>query len=193
MQTNLKVLPNCISTLAMRSCKCSRTALQKRHSYPVLHHCWLLGFYILATSKVISGWVLTVVAVHTHGDLVTAPLGDQATSTMTWYLTQSHYPDIVPTSACPILLIMSAWLEGDMHWFLRQWFDSTRVQISRAAKMGDKCSSQLIRPLGVVYFRDSMKSLSVTVISRICISFIGIYIYIYRWDIYIYKMYCIHV
>ena len=29
---------------------------------------------------------------------------------MTWYPTQSHYPDTEPTSSCPILIMPSAWL-----------------------------------------------------------------------------------
>ena len=35
------------------------------------------------------------------------PLGNQAISTMTWYPTHSHYPDIEPTSPRPILIMPS--------------------------------------------------------------------------------------
>ena len=34
---------------------------------------WLLKFYLLATSKVISRWVLMVVTVCTHGDFIVLP------------------------------------------------------------------------------------------------------------------------
>ena len=44
---------------------------------------WLLEFYILATSKVISGWVLTYDSAHSWQLYNAVPLGDQATSTMT--------------------------------------------------------------------------------------------------------------
>ena len=40
----------------------------------------------------------------THGDF----RGNQATSTITWYPTQSHYPDTKPTSPCTVLIMPSA-------------------------------------------------------------------------------------
>ena len=51
-------------------------------------------FYILGTSNVISRLYSA------------SPLRDQATSTITWYPTQSHYPNIEPTSPCPILILI---------------------------------------------------------------------------------------
>ena len=36
---------------------------------------------------------------------------------MTWYLTQSHYPDTEPISPCPILLKLSTMLGSDMDQF----------------------------------------------------------------------------
>ena len=52
----------------------------------------LLLFYVLATSKVISGWVPTCDSAHSSW-LYGAALGNQAVNSMTWYPTQSHYPD----------------------------------------------------------------------------------------------------
>ena len=87
-----------------------------------------LLFYIPATSKVISGRLLTCDSVHSRWLYSVAPLGNQAISTMTWYPTGSHYPDIEPTNP---------W-----HVLISHWFDSTRVwtrefQIPRSPKMED--------------------------------------------------------
>ena len=46
-----------------------------------------------------------LVTVHTHGDFIVLPLGNQAAGTMTRYLTQSHYADTELTDPFPILLI----------------------------------------------------------------------------------------
>ena len=43
----------------------------------------------------------------TDGDFSAAPLGDQATNTLTRYPTQSHYSQTEPTSRCPILKMLS--------------------------------------------------------------------------------------
>ena len=56
-----------------------------------------LLFYVLATSKVLSWWVLTSDSAHLWWLYSTGPLGNQATRTMTWYPSQSHYPDTEPT------------------------------------------------------------------------------------------------
>ena len=63
----------------------------------------LLLFYVLTTSKVISGWVPTCDNAHSL-------MANQATSTMTWYPTPLHCPDNEPTSPCPILIMSSTWL-----------------------------------------------------------------------------------
>ena len=52
----------------------------------------LLSFYVLATSKVISGCQCTVIVT----------LGNQAISTMIWHPTQSYYSDSELTNHCPI-------------------------------------------------------------------------------------------
>ena len=49
--------------------------------------------------------------------LYCCPLRNQAVSTMTWYPTQSHYPDIEPTSPCPILILPSTCLGSDRYQF----------------------------------------------------------------------------
>ena len=46
---------------------------------------------------------------------------------MTWYPTQSHYPDTKTTRPCPILIMQSAWLGSDTYQFWSHWFDSIRV------------------------------------------------------------------
>ena len=69
------------------------------------------------------------------------PLENQAMSTMTWYPTQSYYPDPEPTSPCLILIMPSTWLESHKYklykslvW-LDHWFEHN---ISRTQ---DQCSS----------------------------------------------------
>ena len=66
----------------------------------------LLLFYVLAT-MVKSGLVPTRDSVHSLRFYSAAPLGNQATSTMFRFPTQSHYSDTKPTSACPILITPS--------------------------------------------------------------------------------------
>ena len=110
-------------------------------------YCCLL-FYVLGTSKFILRQVPTCdlsygdfIIVHSWGLYSAASLGHQATSTFTCYPTQSHYPDILPTSPCAILLMPSARIGSDKYKYLSHGFDSIRVrtrelQISRSAKTG---------------------------------------------------------
>ena len=84
--------------------------------------------YVLATCKVISEGVSTCDSVHSWWLYSADPLGEQATSTMTWCPTQSHYLDTEPTSPCTILLKLSTRLWSDMYQFLSHWFDSTSIQ-----------------------------------------------------------------
>ena len=67
---------------------------------------WL--FYVLETSKVISGWVPTHDSVYSWQLYIAISLGHEAAGTMTCYPTQSHFPDTESTSPCPILIIPSA-------------------------------------------------------------------------------------
>ena len=78
--------------------------------------------YIMATFKVISGWVPTSDSTHSWQLYRVAPLGDQAKGIMTWYPSQSHYPDPEQTSSFPILVMLSAWLGSDKYTFLSHWF-----------------------------------------------------------------------
>ena len=71
-----------------------------------------------------------------------APLGDQAGWTITWYPTQSHYPDTEPTSPYPLLLMPITWLGSNVYQFWSHCFDSTnhwtsKVQILQSTKTGD--------------------------------------------------------
>ena len=52
-----------------------------------------------------------------------ASLENQATSTMTWYPTQSHYSDTERTSPCPLLIMLSVWLGSDKYQYLSHWLD----------------------------------------------------------------------
>ena len=79
--------------------------------------------YILATSKIISGWVPPCNSVHSWWLYSAAPPGDQATDTITWYPTQWHYSDTMGTSPCPILIIFSARLGNDKYKFDLIWLD----------------------------------------------------------------------
>ena len=59
-----------------------------------------------------------------HEDYVRgASLWNQAASTMTWYPTQSHYPDNEPTSPRHSLIILSTWLGREKYKFLRHSLD----------------------------------------------------------------------
>ena len=111
-------------------------------------------FYILATSKVISGWA------HSWPLYSAASLGHQATSTMTCYPTQSQYPDTDPTIPFPILIMLSARLGSNQYQFQSLWFDSTRFQtcglwarthdlrIPRSSRMGAGHSTHLATTTG---------------------------------------------
>ena len=61
---------------------------------------WLLEFYVLASSMVISWWILTFDNEHSWQFHSAVPLGNQVASTMTQYPTQSDYlgTDIYPPS-----------------------------------------------------------------------------------------------
>ena len=80
---------------------------------PAIKHPCLLKFYILATSKVISGWVPTIDSADLLQLYSAAKLGDQAASTMTHFPLQSHYPSTELTSRCPILVMLSGRLSSD--------------------------------------------------------------------------------
>ena len=86
---------------------------------------WLFEFYVLETSKSISGWVPTCDSAYSCCFIVLLHWGKQAASTMTQYLSWSHYPDTVLTSLCPILLMLSSRLGIT---FISHWFDSIENQ-----------------------------------------------------------------
>ena len=64
----------------------------------------LLLFYILSTSKVISGQVLTCNIAHSLRLSSTVPLGGKDTGTMTQYPTQSYCHVTLLINGCPILI-----------------------------------------------------------------------------------------
>ena len=75
----------------------------------------LLEFYVLATSKVLSGREM---AVHIHGHFIVLPHWEfRPPHTMTQYPTQSHYPVTELTSPCAILLMSSTRLGSDKYQF----------------------------------------------------------------------------
>ena len=74
---------------------------------------WLLEFYVLVTSKVYeNGYRL--MNVHSSQLYSTVPLGNQATSILTRYPTQSHYPD---AEVIKYLLMPSAGVVSEMYQF----------------------------------------------------------------------------
>ena len=77
----------------------------------------LLLLYILATSMVISWWISTCNSAHSWQLHSAASLGNQAIGTTTYHPTQSCYPDTEPTSACSMLIILSARLGSDKYQF----------------------------------------------------------------------------
>ena len=81
----------------------------------------LLFYVVLTTSKVTSVWVPACGSAHSWQLYSAASLGNQAISTMTWYPTQSHYPE--PNSPCPILITLSTWLGSDNYHFISPLFD----------------------------------------------------------------------
>ena len=87
--------------------------------------CRLLEFYVLAISNIISEWTLPCESAHTWQLYSAAPLGNQATTTMTQHPTQSHYPTTELTSPCPILLMSSARLGSNKYQFYKSlvWLD----------------------------------------------------------------------
>ena len=68
---------------------------------------------------------MTCDSVHSWQLYSAASLEHQATSTITYYPTQSHYPD---TGPCPTLIMPSARLGTDKYQFENHWFDSTRIE-----------------------------------------------------------------
>ena len=78
-------------------CRC--TSYCQNHN-AVMTMCWF-GFYVLATSEVISGWTLTCDSAHSVQLDSAAQLGDQATGNINLYPTQSYYPGIELTSPSP--------------------------------------------------------------------------------------------
>ena len=70
-----------------------------------------LVFYVLATSEVISGRVPTCDSANLWWLYSAAPLGNWNISTMTWYPTQSHYPD-----TCLRQSVCASVCEGECVW-----------------------------------------------------------------------------
>ena len=107
--------------------------------------CWLLEFYVLATSKVISGWIPTGDRAYSWRFYSAASLGDQTASTMSWYPIESLYPD---TSHCPIIIMQRAWLGSNNYQFLSHWFYSTRgwAREFELSNLPKQEIGQLIRP-----------------------------------------------
>ena len=83
------------------------------YMYVYKFFCSLL--YILATSKVISGRVPTCCSAHSWQLYSVTCLGKQVTSNMTWYPTQSYYPDTEPINNWLVLIMPNTWLGSDNH------------------------------------------------------------------------------
>ena len=81
-------------------------------------------YYVLATSKAMSGLLPTQDSAHSWQVYSAASLEDQAADIMICYPTQSHYTDTEPTSPSPILIMPSARLGSNKYQFESLWFDS---------------------------------------------------------------------
>ena len=71
--------------------------------------------YSCGTSPVAGGLVLTCDSVHSCRLYSDVSVGLEAIGTMTCYPTQSYYPDTVPTSPFPILIMQSTRLASDKY------------------------------------------------------------------------------
>ena len=92
-----------------------------------------------------GGWlVLTCNSAHSWQLYSAASLEHQATSTMTCYANQLHYPDVEPSSHCPILIMPSTRLGSDKYQFESHWFDLTRVRKLRGSDSKPRPSGSLI-------------------------------------------------
>ena len=83
--------------------------------------------------------------------LIRLDRGNLTTSIMTWYPTQSHYPDTQPPSPCSVLIMPSACLGNDRYQFLSHWSDSTREKthehrILRSPQNLANCGSFVLVP-----------------------------------------------
>ena len=85
---------------------------------------WVLVFYLLATSIVMSGPVVTCDC--THGDFLMLSHWEIRLPAPWSDIPLSHI--IQPTSACPILIMPNTWLRSNHYQFLCHWFDSARVR-----------------------------------------------------------------
>ena len=93
---------------------------------------WLVDFYVMASSKVISRRVQTyghIDSSHPWRLYNAVPLGNQITCTRIRYPTLSHYPDNDPTSPCPMLIILSAWLGRDKYQYLSHYLTRPRIKL----------------------------------------------------------------
>ena len=107
-------------------CRLKISRPNKAHVLHLIVHTVIdMLFYILATAKVISEWVLTCDGAHSWWLYSPAPLGNQTFSTMPWYPTQWHYPDAGPANPCPIVIMLSIWLGSDKFQFYKSlvWLD----------------------------------------------------------------------
>ena len=95
-----------------------------------------------ATSKVISGWAPTFDSLLSWRLHSAAPLGSHAVSTMTWYPTQSHYPDTEQISPCPILIMPSTWLGSDMYQFVKSLIWLVHGFEHTISPMRDQCATE---------------------------------------------------
>ena len=117
----------------------------------------LLVFYILAPSKIISGWVLTRVSVHSRWLYSAATLMHQAADTMIQHPTQSEYPDPEITNPCPIILIPSSRLGSDTSQFYKPlaWLD---LELNSRSVACEACAVP-IQPLRPVHKHEDSCSL----------------------------------
>ena len=114
----------------------------------------------LLVGSSISIWVLTGDSVHSTWLYSDAPLGNQATGTMTWYPTQSHYSD---TESDPVLVMPSIRLCSNKYWFFKLvWFDHC---LNATTQQNGRRATQLIQASRLVIYGEKLKVLILLILS----------------------------
>ena len=96
---------------------------------PLIHNLYInfisVFFCAPATANLIAGRVPTCGSLQSWLLHSAAPQGNQSVSTMISYPTQSLHPDTEPTSPCPIIIMLSTWLQSDKYQLYKSlvWLD----------------------------------------------------------------------
>ena len=121
-QENATALNVCMGSLTLHSCLMHTYGMapvtelwQWRHYYYSLVVRWGMKLLYSCGTSPVGEWVLTCDSAHSWWLYSSASLEHQATSTMTCYPTELHYPDTELTSPFPILIMPSARLGSNKY------------------------------------------------------------------------------